>query len=47
MPCAFNNREEVVSILSDLIQSPKVYTVSDLTAAIQDLLEEHFDFVWV
>ena len=33
--------------MSDEIHSPKVYTVSDLTAAIQDLLEERFDFVWV
>ena len=33
--------------MSEEIQNPKVYTVSDLTAAIQDLLEEHFDFVWV
>lgn len=28
-------------------QSPKVYTVSDLTEEIKGLLEEHFDFVWV
>jgi exodeoxyribonuclease VII large subunit len=28
-------------------QSPKVYTVSDLTEEIRGLLEEHFDFVWV
>ncbi len=26
---------------------PKVYTVSQLTDAIQGLLEDHFDFVWV
>ena len=28
-------------------QSPKIYTVSALTGQIKDLLEEHFDFVWV
>jgi exodeoxyribonuclease VII large subunit len=28
-------------------QSPKIYTVSGLTEEIKDLLEEHFDFVWV
>ncbi len=28
-------------------QSPKIYTVSALTQEIKDLLEEHFDFVWV
>ena len=28
-------------------QSPKIYTVSALTEEIKDLLEEHFEFVWV
>lgn len=28
-------------------QGPKVYGVSELTEEIQDLLEDHFDFVWV
>jgi exodeoxyribonuclease VII large subunit len=28
-------------------QGPKVYAVSELTKEIQDLLEDHFDFVWV
>jgi exodeoxyribonuclease VII large subunit len=28
-------------------QSPEIYTVSALTEEIKDLLEEHFDFVWV
>ena len=28
-------------------QSPKIYTVSGLTEEIKDLLEEHFEFVWV
>jgi exodeoxyribonuclease VII large subunit len=28
-------------------ESPKIYTVSALTEEIKDLLEEHFDFVWV
>ena len=28
-------------------QSPKVYSVSELTEEIQDLLENRFDFVWV
>jgi exodeoxyribonuclease VII large subunit len=28
-------------------QSPKIYTVGDLTEEIKGLLEEHFDFVWV
>jgi exodeoxyribonuclease VII large subunit len=28
-------------------QSPRVYTVSTLTEAITDLLEDHFEFVWV
>ncbi len=28
-------------------QSPKIHTVSALTEEIKDLLEEHFDFVWV
>ncbi|UCF56269.1 MAG: exodeoxyribonuclease VII large subunit, partial [Deltaproteobacteria bacterium] len=28
-------------------QTPKIYTVSALTEQIKDLLEEHFDFVWV
>ena len=26
---------------------PHIYTVSDLTQRIKDLLEEHFDFIWV
>ena len=38
---------EVASILSGENQGPKVYTVTELTTSIQDLLEEHFDFVWV
>ena len=33
--------------MSDENQGPKVYTVTELTASIQDLLEERFDFVWV
>ena len=33
--------------MSEENQGPKVYTVTELTASIQDLLEEHFDFVWV
>ncbi|HDZ90968.1 MAG: exodeoxyribonuclease VII large subunit [Deltaproteobacteria bacterium] len=33
--------------MSDEMKTPKVYTVSDLTALIQDLLEDRFDFVWV
>ena len=28
-------------------QTPKIYTVSALTEQIQELLEEHFDLVWV
>ena len=35
---------------SDLIfenRSPKIYTVSALTEKIKELLEEHFDIVWV
>lgn len=28
-------------------QTPKIYSVSALTEQIQELLEEHFDFVWV
>ena len=35
---------------SDLLlknQGPKIYTVSTLTEQIKDLLEEHFDFVWL
>jgi exodeoxyribonuclease VII large subunit len=28
-------------------QTPKIYTVSALTGQIKDLLEDHFDFVWV
>jgi exodeoxyribonuclease VII large subunit len=28
-------------------QTPKIYTVSALTEEIKDLLEEHFDFVWL
>jgi exodeoxyribonuclease VII large subunit len=35
---------------SDLLfdsQTHKIYTVSTLTEAIKDLLEERFDFVWV
>jgi len=34
-------------MVSETPNSPKVYTVSQLTEAIQGLLEEHFDFVWV
>ena len=34
-------------MVSETPSGPKVYTVSQLTAAIQGLLEEHFDFVWV
>src|SRR4030043_564863 len=26
---------------------PHIYTVSDLTQRIKELLEEHFDFIWV
>lgn len=26
---------------------PRIYTVSDLTQRIKELLEEHFDFIWV
>jgi exodeoxyribonuclease VII large subunit len=26
---------------------PHIYTVSDLTQRIKDLLEEHFDFIWI
>ena len=33
--------------MSEENQGPKVYTVTELTASIQDLLEEHFDFVWL
>ncbi len=33
--------------LSSDVQSPRIYTVSALTEEIRDLLEEHFDFVWV
>ncbi|MBW1869516.1 MAG: exodeoxyribonuclease VII large subunit, partial [Deltaproteobacteria bacterium] len=33
--------------MSEENQGPKVYTVTELTASIQDLLEERFDFVWV
>jgi exodeoxyribonuclease VII large subunit len=35
---------------SDLLmenQSPKIYTVSALTEQIRDLLEDHFEFLWV
>ena len=28
-------------------QNPKVYSISELTEKIQELLEDHFDFVWV
>jgi exodeoxyribonuclease VII large subunit len=28
-------------------QSPKIYSVTDLTREIQDLMEDRFDFVWV
>jgi exodeoxyribonuclease VII large subunit len=28
-------------------QNPKVYSISELTEEIQELLEDHFDFVWV
>ena len=28
-------------------QNPQVYSISELTEKIQDLLEDHFDFVWV
>jgi exodeoxyribonuclease VII large subunit len=28
-------------------QRPHIYTVSDLTEKIKELLEEHFDFIWV
>jgi exodeoxyribonuclease VII large subunit len=34
-------------MLSETPNGPKVYTVSQLTGAIQGLLEEQFDFVWV
>ena len=33
--------------MSEETQGPKVYTVTELTTSIQDLLEEQFDFVWV
>ncbi len=28
-------------------QNPKIYSVTNLTEEIQDLIEDHFDFVWV
>ncbi|MDY7035873.1 MAG: exodeoxyribonuclease VII large subunit, partial [Thermodesulfobacteriota bacterium] len=28
-------------------QSPKIYTISLLTEQIKDLLEDHFDFIWL
>jgi exodeoxyribonuclease VII large subunit len=28
-------------------QNPKIFTVSALTEQIKELLEDHFDFVWV
>jgi exodeoxyribonuclease VII large subunit len=34
-------------IVSETPNGPRVYTVSQLTEAIQELLEERFDFVWV
>jgi exodeoxyribonuclease VII large subunit len=33
--------------VSDTPNGPRIYTVSQLTEAIQGLLEERFDFVWV
>ncbi len=33
--------------MSEENQVPKVYSVTELTTSIQDLLEEQFDFVWV
>lgn len=33
--------------MSDMSNGPRIYTVSQLTEAIQGLLEEQFDFVWV
>ncbi|MBC8417219.1 MAG: exodeoxyribonuclease VII large subunit [Proteobacteria bacterium] len=33
--------------MCEATNGPKIYTVSELTEAIQDLLEEHFDFVWI
>jgi exodeoxyribonuclease VII large subunit len=35
------------SIVSETPNNPRIYTVSQLTEAIQGLLEERFDFVWV
>jgi exodeoxyribonuclease VII large subunit len=35
------------SIVSETPNKPRIYTVSQLTEAIQGLLEERFDFVWV
>ena len=35
---------------SDLLsenQTPRIYTVSALNEQIKDLLEDHFDFLWV
>jgi len=40
-------QEEVISTLPNENQGPKVYTVTELTTSIQDLLEDRFDFVWV
>jgi exodeoxyribonuclease VII large subunit len=39
--------QEKILVLSTNNQSPKIYTVSQLTEEIQGLIEERFDFVWV
>jgi exodeoxyribonuclease VII large subunit len=40
-------KEETLLVLFPENQQPKVFSVSELTAEIQHILEERFDFVWV
>lgn len=47
MISVYEYKEESVQPLSMENQNPKVYSVSELTEEIQDLLENRFDFVWV
>ncbi len=42
-----NAYKEGITVLSMAAGNPKVYSVSKLTEEIRNLLEDHFDFVWV
>ena len=45
-PNQIAQREDILALFPEN-QDPKIYSVSELTQEIQNLLEDRFDFVWV